>query len=339
VQSCSGIITSDPLFVDAASGNMRLQAASPGIDAGYNAALPVEVTTDLDARPRFVDVPGVLDVGIGTPPIVDIGPYEAHYESNLIIYVDQDAPGPIQDGSSWATAYAGLQNGLAVAVEGDQIWVAEGVYYPGSPGAARTVTFQLKNGVALYGGFAGMEASLNERDWATHPTILSGDLNRNGFPDDDNAYHVVSGSSLDSSAVLDGLTIAAGNANGADPLNRGGGIYMPDSSPTLQNLVIRRNYATWGGGMYGYGAPYLANVTFLENHSNGEGGGLYILSGNATIQNALFHFNTTELKLSTPPSTATMQALPAVLSTMTKAALYSPTALCGGTQKRFLEPI
>jgi hypothetical protein len=49
---------------------------SPCIDAASNAEVPADVTTDLDGRPRFVDDPNTPDTGQGTPPIVDMGPYE-----------------------------------------------------------------------------------------------------------------------------------------------------------------------------------------------------------------------------------------------------------------------
>ena len=65
------------------AGDLRLQSASPAIDAGLNAAVPVSVTTDLAGRPRFLDVPGVPDTGVGAPPIVDLGAYEAGY----VVYV------------------------------------------------------------------------------------------------------------------------------------------------------------------------------------------------------------------------------------------------------------
>ncbi|MBN1920855.1 MAG: DUF11 domain-containing protein [Anaerolineae bacterium] len=71
-----GNIDVDPRFVDAAGGNLRLQPASPAIDAGINAAVPTAVTTDLDDNRRFADVPGVPDTGAGTPPIIDMGAYE-----------------------------------------------------------------------------------------------------------------------------------------------------------------------------------------------------------------------------------------------------------------------
>lgn len=49
----------DPLFVDYAGGNLRLQPSSPCINAGNNSY--VTSATDLDGRPRIVG--GTVDIG------------------------------------------------------------------------------------------------------------------------------------------------------------------------------------------------------------------------------------------------------------------------------------
>ncbi|MBN1180204.1 MAG: DUF11 domain-containing protein [Anaerolineae bacterium] len=72
-----GNIDADPRFLDAAGGNLRLQWNSPAIDAGSNEWMPAGLLTDLDDNLRFVDVPTAPDTGSGTPPIVDMGAYEA----------------------------------------------------------------------------------------------------------------------------------------------------------------------------------------------------------------------------------------------------------------------
>jgi hypothetical protein len=76
-----GNIDANPLFADPDNHDFHLSAGSPCIDASDNASLPVDVTTDLDGKPRFVDDPDTEDTGYGDPPVVDIGPYEFQDES------------------------------------------------------------------------------------------------------------------------------------------------------------------------------------------------------------------------------------------------------------------
>jgi hypothetical protein len=63
----------------------RLTGGSPCIDAADNTAVPLGVTTDLDGLPRFLEIPETVDTGNGTPPIVDMGAYEALGDGCLAI--------------------------------------------------------------------------------------------------------------------------------------------------------------------------------------------------------------------------------------------------------------
>lgn len=71
----TGNIAADPLFVNPASDH-RLRGGSPCIDAGNNIVVPVTLVTDLAGGARFLDDPGTVDTGSGTPPIVDMGVFE-----------------------------------------------------------------------------------------------------------------------------------------------------------------------------------------------------------------------------------------------------------------------
>lgn len=223
-----------------------------------------------------------------------VTPAQPAAAAGTIRYVNDDAAGA-NNGSSWANAYTDLQSALTLAQAGDQIWVAAGTYKP-TIGISRDKSFYLETGVAIYGGFAGTESLLSERDPSINVAILSGDL---GTPNDasDNAYRVVNASSTLSTAILDGFTITGGNANGLlGSLDRGAGIYIiTGSSPTLSNLIITGNHASnLGGGMYLHlgGVPSLNNVVFANNSADTSGGGLYAIGASPTLTNITFDTNT-----------------------------------------------
>jgi parallel beta-helix repeat protein len=77
-----------------------------------------------------------------------------------------------------------------------------------------------------------------------------------------------------------------GRATGANPLNRGGGIYIDNSSPVISYSTIRDNHAKYsGGGIYlnASDATLIANT--IVNNTAGEGGASAI-GGGITIINS-----------------------------------------------------
>ncbi|MFN8471225.1 MAG: choice-of-anchor Q domain-containing protein [Anaerolineae bacterium] len=206
-----------------------------------------------------------------------------------IIYV---IPGGAGGGTSWADG-KDLAAALSGAASGSELWVEAGAYKPTS-GTDRTATFALKDGVAVYGGFAGTETSRDQRNPQTNVTTLSGDI---GTPNDasDNSYHVVTDSGTNNTAILDGFTVRAGNANGNTfDTVRGGGM-LNSGSPTLTNVTFSGNSASFGGGMYNNGGSLtLTNVTFSGNTATGDtafGGGMFIAGGSLTLTNVTFSGN------------------------------------------------
>ena len=207
-------------------------------------------------------------------------------------YVKWNASGS-NTGASWQNAFNDLQSALGVS-DCTEVWVAEGTYKPTGPagGTDRTASFELKSGVALYGGFAGTETLLTQRNPMTNPTILSGDIGETAVTTD-NSYHVVVSSGADTTALLDGFTITAGNASSTvSPDDSGGGMLNTSGSPSLANVTFSANSATYGGGMenYYYSNPSLVNVTFSANSATG-GGGMANLYSSPDLVNVTFNGN------------------------------------------------
>jgi len=213
------------------------------------------------------------------------------------IYVHHAASGA-NNGQTWADAFSDLQTALLAAQGGDEVWVSEGTYYPTS-GTDRSVSFEPKSGVQLYGGFVGNETTLGQRDWAAHVTYLSGDI---GIPNDstDNSLNIVYLFQSDSNTVLDGFTVCFGLADNLSGANSsrdraicGGGLYIEagnwDALPNIQNCLFMQNTAnSFGGGVMINGAsaagvaPSFVKCRFEENRSLGSGGGLARFGGSWT---------------------------------------------------------
>ena len=210
------------------------------------------------------------------------------------LYVHHAATGA-NDGTSWADAFNDLQAALQLADAGDEVWVAEGVYYP-TQTTDRHISFEPKSGVRLYGGFAGFESTIDQRDWMANVVMLSGDIGVAG-DSTDNSLNVVYLWQSDSNTVLDGFTLCFGRADdepaagsARDRVICGGGLYIEagnwDALPNILNCKFWRNSAlAFGGAVMTNGAsnagvaPRFVNCRFEENYTAGSGGGLARFGG------------------------------------------------------------
>jgi hypothetical protein len=218
-----------------------------------------------------------------------------------IRYVDAGLATGANNGTSWLDAYqgvGGLAAALTASVAGDEIWVKAGTYKP-TTGTSRTVFFTMKTGVAVYGGFAGNETALEQRDWRTNVTVLSGDLlsNDSGASNlTDNSYHVLVGTGATATAIVDGFTVKGGNANGATASNydKGGGILIVSSgAPTIRNCVFQGNRCTFGGGAgYIFGAQAtFSDCQFIDNVGGSYGGAFDTNNVTSTFRRCVFKGN------------------------------------------------
>lgn len=196
------------------------------------------------------------------------------------------------NGSSWADAFTNLHNALALAMPGDEIWTAEGTYKPSESGD-RDAFFKLPSGVRLYGGFAGHEFLLDERQWAAHPSVLSGDLGMAGNSAD-NSRNLLVAIQPDGSTVLDGWVLRDANADKAGPTlfaqgANGGALWVEGANGPV-GLVVRHcrfedNQARLGGGAVcvrgsdaGETTPLFEDCVFVGNKAS-TGGAICLRGG------------------------------------------------------------
>jgi parallel beta-helix repeat protein len=239
------------------------------------------------------------------------------------LYVDA-AIATSGNGSTFAQAYKTLDEALEEAhncTVVTRINVAIGTYKPTkkphdngvemTTGDARDVTFHIRDGLGVYGGYNATTGLRTEAPFGgAGVTRLSGDFNSDDVVtgtgatlsitnNTENAYHVVLASAATVGGIgvtIDGFTITGGNGNDFNTIivngntiyrRRGGSITTYYGINTLTNNTISGNASeySYGGGIYTYyGTNTLMNNTLSGNKAN-SGGGIYTYYGTNTLIN------------------------------------------------------
>lgn len=252
---------------------------------------------------------------------IDIGAYEyQHLATSRIRYVMPTAQGT-GDGSSWANASGNIQNMIdELATNNPQnlpgeVWVAAGTYAPQAQlisGTGYSASFRMRDGISVYGGFAGTETSKLDRaqgtmPWDfTHETILEAAYynhdnfawNNNKWTQSSDSRHVVWFAPMQGEAefsrvtTLDGVTIRGGYAQGGTGLDdfltdRGAGVYMDGANAYLTNCVVKENYATGnGGGVYLKNGRVQTSLIY-NNSADADGGAVYVENRGLVLRSML----------------------------------------------------
>lgn len=210
-----------------------------------------------------------------------------------ISYVKAGATG---NGTSWNDASGDLQAVLAASTSGAQIWVAAGTYHPTICNPCsftdRDTPFTIPDGVALYGGFSGNETDLNQRDWQSNLTILSGDIDQDG-QNQNNSYTILYTRNVSATTVIDGFEITSAYAENISydvytRINSGAGLYNDgslsggSSHPTIRNCKFTDHYGRgFGAAIMNYGgfggscSPEIYDCEFINNEVFNNGGAVY----------------------------------------------------------------
>jgi len=319
-------------------GGMRLRGAFH-CDLSATGNDQIEVLNDLNLTDASLEIRGTLDyyeerviatygTRTGEFDISALPPgYSVRYEATQavlvgispdVLYVDEAATGT-GTGHDWENAFTSLQDALTQARASigeagfnNEIWVAKGVYHPDATGVDRTASFELIDGVDIYGGFDGSESAIEERDLRTNVSVLSGDIDGDDTKDtngvtlsaddivDNNSYTVVFGRLVE--CVLDGFTISGGLANlttgdgTRGSHGRGGAIFIDTNTiktPTIKRCRLIGNFAQQGGALFtdSQGSVDIDSCDFRGNKSGGRGGACYLWQNQTMTTNSNFSGN------------------------------------------------
>lgn len=231
----------------------------------------------------------VIDVdGTGTPLVWQVASTTKTQTTGVILYVNstgavystEQINGEVatRTTSTWANPFKYLQNAINSAQAGDIIFIKQGTYKPTHLRTTPTVyaagncldrnaTFTMKNGVDVYGGFAGTESKtwqrvVDSQGFPTNQTILSGDILNEAVIDSailigdrrteaskaNAAYNVVMATAITKLTYLNGVVAMYGNANGTLNISDRGGAWY--SSPTFvaTHCVAQDCFGVYGGG-------------------------------------------------------------------------------------------
>ena len=246
---------------------------------------------------------------------IDIGAFEYQpVAAGRIRYVK---PGGTGDGMSWTNASGDIQRMIDELADNNpggqpgEVWIAAGEYEPQTQlisNASYSASFRMRDGISVYGGFAGGEASKTERTmkqkapgeeampWEfEHTTVLKAAyydrknlaLNGNKWTLTSDSRHVVWFAPMQDEdpftqvTTLDGVTIMGGYAQGGTGLDdfytdRGAGVYMDGENAYLTNCTVTENNATGnGGGVYLRNGRVQSSLIY-NNNSDQNGGGVYV---------------------------------------------------------------
>lgn len=261
----TGNINLNPMFADP---DGRLSPGSPCVDVGNNAAVPADVTTDLDGNPRIVN------------DTVDMGAYE--YQAKPIHNTTQDL---------W---YETIQSAIDAADDHDEIKVGPRTYY-------EAIDFKGK-AIRLYSGGGPELTTIDGTGKGYHVvqcvngegpgTILEGFTITGGNADGEGSGNRGGGMYNNNSRPTVINCIFTGNT----ATGHGGGMSNNASSPNVTGCTFTNNSAGGRGGamyVYEWSTPSVTDCTFSGNQAVAGGAGLAISwYCAATISGCTFSGNT-----------------------------------------------
>jgi hypothetical protein len=214
-----------------------------------------------------------------------------------VFFVNHAAAGS-NDGSTWENAFTDLSSALDTAADGDMIWIAKGTYVPDNGSGDSTSTFSVTTSARIFGGFAGTENNLGERDIPNNRVYLSGDQLGNDDPNNvslnraDNSWHVMTvAPAINDPVQLSDLTFQGGTAKMETDinLNHAGGGLIAFGQVRVFDCYFQNNSGRAGASiaLFDAGASNseISGSAFIGNSSNSQSAGIFMQNTNAVNVN------------------------------------------------------
>jgi predicted outer membrane repeat protein len=285
----------DAPFSDAAALDAEGLDGAGDTDAPDGAidAEPSDVVVEDAASDAAPDAADAQQDG-GQPPRACAPGWTGDACDQCVRYVDLNSSAAAPDGRTWQTAFKTILEGESAAhglatgggPASCQVWVREGRYfiYRDHPINGVAVT----NVGPLYGGFAGTEVQLSQRNLAAHTTIIDG-------ASADGSQHVLNPVYGSSGGYLDGFTVTGARNTDANQFVNAGGMNIEGGTTVLRNMTFIDNACVGNGaGVYAEATNLtIEDSRFLNNRADGSGGAIALgpnMTG-FTLRNVTFISN------------------------------------------------
>jgi predicted outer membrane repeat protein len=321
----SGDITANAIDISGTNHSVTLYPSGPD---RYTFIMPQAPDDDNDGVPDFITR---VELSGNWTPIAPVANTRYVWEGGEPFTTTADTPG---NATAWRYATNDLQallDSFDSGANNFEIWIAKGTIKPdwttvtaATPWAGGLTaeqqtnwdywSFVLKDGARIYGGFAGTEATLLEkesRNIEANKTILSGFDKDKGY-----VRHLVIANRITTPTLVEGLTLtetmAGGRVSavvirdsaGANPITigenpgswRGAGIYAVNCNNNLvfNKVTIKDNFTMYGAAAFlENSAPVFRECVISGNSAYYDGGVFYITGATATplVENCVIELN------------------------------------------------
>ncbi|MFC1591296.1 right-handed parallel beta-helix repeat-containing protein [Thermodesulfobacteriota bacterium] len=237
-----------------------------------------------------------------------------------VYYVDNASTCDLSCGSSWSAAFATLEVAIYGSHAGDEIWVKKGSY-------TSSAYIAIDKDIVVYGGFAGNESRLAQRDPEKNISrirvdsaskcfllkneaeieglyITMGSQVRNGVVVEDGSIAAVRNCVIQGNDYVSGSCISVENGGTAEIVdcriygnvagNRGAGILVEELSTVAVNgcRIYGNVSLADGGGVFVESSDVnLTNCSIYGNVAEGGGGGIALHKADVTLTGCSIYDN------------------------------------------------